>query len=120
MGTTPTKVIRTFRGDTAPDLTFNITREDGSVVNLTGATVAFIIQDPLTHLSTNDPNPSLGITNQCSITNAESGTCVYSWNAGGTDTPDIGYYPANIKIEYADHTVETYSLTVAVEYALIS
>ena len=115
-----TKVIRTYRGDTAPDLVFNITREAGSIVDLTGAEVAFIIQDPVTRVSTNDPNPSEGITNMCTLVNPVGGICLYSWNAGGTDTPDTGYYPANLKIRYPDGSIETYALTISVEYALIS
>lgn len=118
MGTSPTKVIQTYRGDTAPDLTFNLTREDGTIVNLTGATVSFIIQDPVTKLSTNDPGA--GKTNLCQITNATGGVCVYSWNAGGTDTPDVGFYPANLKIEYPTGAIETYSMTISVENTLIS
>src|ERR1017187_6432228 len=108
MGTTPIKVIQTYKGDTAPDLTFNITREDNSIVNLTGATVAFIIQDPLTKLSTNDP--SGGKTNLCTVTNPTGGVCVYTWNVGGTDTPDTGFYPCDIVINYPNNTVEHYSL----------
>lgn len=118
MPTTPLKVIQTYRGDTAPDLTFNITREDGSIVDLTGATVVFIIQDPITKHSTNDPSGN--ITNLCTITNPVGGVCMYSWNAGGTDTPDVGFYLANLKIEYPNQTVETYALTISVENALVS
>jgi hypothetical protein len=120
MGTTPTKVIQTYVGDTSPDLTLNITREDGSIVDLTGATVAFILQNPQTGLSTNDVNHSLGITNLCEITNPTGGVCVYSWNLGHTDTPVTGYYKANLKIEFPNNTTETYGLTVVVEKDLIS
>lgn len=118
MATTPIKVIQTYKGDTAPDITFNISREDGTIVDLTGATVAFILQNPGTGLSTNDPSGS--ITNLCAITNPTGGTCVYTWNTGGTDTPVTGYYKANLKILYPNNTTETYGLTVAVENDLIS
>lgn len=112
----PTKVIQTYQNDTAPDLTFTITREDGSIVDLTGATVTFIIENPVTHMYTNSPNNDKVDT--CVITNPTGGVCVYSWNSGGTDTPNVGLYPANIKIEYADDTVETYSMTISVEETL--
>lgn len=105
-------VIETFAGDGAPPITFNISREDGTIVNLTGATVWFIIQDPQSGLTTN--NPSGSITNICSITNAILGQCSYTWNSGGTDCPDPGIYAANIKIRYPGFVrPETYAVRIA-------
>jgi hypothetical protein len=118
MGTLPTKVIQTYKSDTAPNLIFNISREDGTIVSLVGCTVAFIIQDPITKLSTNDP--SAGKTNICQITNATAGVCAYSWNSGGTDTSDVGFYPCNLRILYPNNTVENYALTLSVENTLVS
>lgn len=103
-------VIETFAGDSAPVITFNITRADGTTPNLTGCKVWFLIQDPDTYLLTNEP--SLGKNNFCVITNAVGGQCTYTWNSGGTDLPDAGVYTANLKIEYATGAIETFPIII--------
>lgn len=105
-------VIRTYVGDGAPNITFTISREDGSIVNLTGATVRFIIQDPDTHLPTN--NPTNTITNLCTIIDPANGICTYAWNPG-SDTPDPGIYSGQIKIRYGNAAEETYGLLISAE-----
>lgn len=104
-------VIETFAGDSAPALNFTLTREDGSIVNLTGAQVRFTIQDPSTGLITN--NPSGSITNSCTITNALAGQCTYTWNLNGTDCPNAGIYKAEIKIRYSAGVEETYPVNIS-------
>jgi len=106
-------IIKMYQNDTSPNLTFTITRTDGSVVNLTGCTVRFRIQDPVTNLLTNsDPHDI------CTITNASTGTCTYAWN--DTDLPDPGTYQANLQITYptldpeGEAQVETFGITIQV------
>ncbi len=104
-------VIETFAGDSAPTEMFTIKRTDGSVVNLLGATVWLLIEDPDSGILTNEP--SNGKNNLCTIVNALGGLCSYSWNAGGSDLPDPGFYKANLKIKYGDNTVETAAITIS-------
>lgn len=86
------QTIKIYKSDTAPNMTFTITRIDGSIVDLTGATVKFKIQDPVTGVRTNDA------ANTCTLINAANGTCKYAWN--NTDLPDPGTYAANLVIYY--------------------
>ncbi len=104
-------LIQTFAGDSAPSETLNISRAGAGVVNLTGAKVWLIIEEPDTGLITN--NPADGHNNQCTITDANNGIVVYSWNPGGTDCPDPGIYRANLKIKYGTGGIETYAVTIS-------
>lgn len=92
-------IIDTFVGDSAPDITITVTRDDGSIVDLTGCTVKFRILDPKTGLRTNDSN------NTCSLTYPLQGICVYTRVAG--DLPDQGVYTANLQITHINGKVET-------------
>jgi len=103
---TTQQIIETVAGDSAPDVTFTITREDGSIVVLTGATVKLRILDPKTGERTNDAHSS------CNITDALNGICIYSWAVGGTDCPDPGIYKADLQITYQTGKVETYQLRI--------
>lgn len=84
--------IKIYKTDTSPNAVFTCTRKDGTVINLTGCTVKFKIQDPITGSRTNDAN------NSCTITNAAAGTVTYPWSE--TDLPDAGTYTANLVIYY--------------------
>ena len=82
-------------------------------MNLTGCTVRFKIQDPITGLITNsDPN------DECTIISPTAGTCSYEWN--DTDLPDAGTYQANLQITYptldpeGKNQIETYGVTLQV------
>ena len=105
--------IKIFQNDTSPNITFTITRTDGSVVNLTGCTVRLRIQDPITGSLTNSDPYDI-----CTITNPTEGICVYAWN--DTDLPDPGTYNANLQITYTSLTpestpqVETYGVVIQV------
>lgn len=100
------QTLETVAGDSAPDVTFNVTREDGSIVILIGATVRLKIKDPVTGLRTNDA------ANTCSITDGINGVCTYSWNIAGTDCPDPGIYHVDLVIVYATGKKETYQLRI--------
>lgn len=104
------QAIKIYQNDTSPNITFNVTR-GGTVVDLTGCTVRFRIQDPVTGVLTNsDPH------NICTITNATQGVCTYAWN--NTDLPDPGTYQANLQITYPTLTpentpqVETFAVSI--------
>lgn len=106
------QVIKIYQNDTAPNITFNVTR-GGVVVDLTGCTVRLRIQDPITgDLTNSDPH------DECVITNPTGGVCTYAWNDG--DLPDPGTYQANLQITYSTLTpestpqVETYGVTLQV------
>lgn len=100
-------VIETYAGDSSPNITFNVSRVDGSIVNLTGATVKFIIQNPVTGKHTNDAN------NLCVVAN--STTVVYSWNTAGTDIPVAGIYKSVLQITYPDNQLETYAISISAQ-----
>jgi hypothetical protein len=105
--------IKIFQNDTSPNPQFTITRTDGSIVDLSGCTVRFRIQDPISGILTNT-----NTNNQCVITDAGNGKCTYKWN--DTDLPDAGSYPANLQITYptldpeGQPQVETYGFTIQV------
>lgn len=98
--------IETVAGDSAPDITFPITREDEGVVDLTGCTVRLKIKNPRTGLRTNDAN------NLCTVIDAVNGVVVYSWNVAGTDCPDPGVYKGFLVITYPTTKKETYLLRI--------
>lgn len=100
-------VIKTYAGDSSPNITFNVSREDGSVVDLSNATVRLIIRNPLTGKRTNDAN------NSCQVISATQ--VRYAWNINGTDLPVAGVYKADIVITYPDQQEETYGLTINAE-----
>lgn len=106
------QVIKIYQNDTAPNITFNVSR-GGVVVDLTGCVVRLRIQDPVTgDLTNSDPN------DECTITNPTGGVCLYAWN--DDDLPDPGTYQANLQITYPTLTpestpqVETYGITLQV------
>ncbi len=99
-------IIETFAGDSAPDITFTIAREDGTIPDLTGATVRLRILDPVTNERTNDA------ANTCVILDGPGGVVVYSWNIAGTDCPDPGVYRANVQIVYPSGKKETSAVRI--------
>lgn len=103
-------VIKMYAGDSSPNVTFNLSRPDNSPVDITGATVKLVIQNPYTNKHTNDGH------NSCSVTSAT--TCTYAWNTAGTDLPNPGIYKAELQIAYADGQDETYGLQIVAERRL--
>lgn len=86
-------------GDTAPDLEFNLSRDDCSIVDLTDCTVDFKIYDPLRKLVTN-----AGST-LCSIVDGPAGQCLYEWGDDDILYPRI--YTVNLHITYPSGNSET-------------
>lgn len=90
------------KGDTAPNIPITCTRS-GSAINLTGATVRFIISDP-NGSRTNSSHST------CTITSATAGTCTYDLASG--DIPTAGTYRGDVEITYAGGEVETQTNSV--------
>jgi len=87
--------IKTVVGNTAPPLVLTAKR-NGTVINLSGCTVSLIITQGTTTLNTGHQG--------CTITDSANGIVSYTRQAG--DTPSVGAYTCDLKITYADTTVE--------------
>lgn len=85
------------QNDTAPALDAILARQNGEAVNLTGASVKFMMR-----LGVASPKVNTSAT----IVNAASGLVRYSFTAANTDT--AGVYDAEFEVTYADATVETF------------
>lgn len=96
-------VIQSNAGDFAPTEIMTLTRADGSIINLLGATVWLLIRDPDSRRITNNPPKN----NQCTILNAVGGVVSYDWNPNGTDLPNPGVYKATLKVKYSNGSVES-------------
>jgi hypothetical protein len=91
--------LKYVQGDTAPDITFTVTRS-GAPVDLTGATVQFKILNQNTNSRTNDAH------NTCTISSpATAGICTYSLQLG--DLPDATTYSCDLVITYSGGKEET-------------
>jgi len=88
-------VIR--QGDTKPVLTQTLTDIDGNALNLTGATVKFVMRT-LTAVS-----PAINAT--ATVTNAATGAVSFTFTA--TQTATAGQFMANFIVTYADSSVQT-------------
>jgi hypothetical protein len=100
-------VIKTYAKDSSPNITFVLSRSDGSPVVLTGATVKLVIQNPITGKHTNDANSTCAVVNTNTVT--------YAWNILGTDLPVPGIYKAMLFIKYSDGQEEDYGITINAE-----
>lgn len=98
--------LKMVAGDTGPDRNFTIKREDGTVVDVTGATVLFKIKEN-----------EAGITNadhqECSIVDGPAGKVSYEFEEG--DIPNEGVYYCDLEITFADGEIET-----APDYVIIN
>lgn len=91
-----TPTIKIVEGNSAPPIVLTAVRPDGTVINVTNATVSLII------------------TKARAITNAGHQTCVLTTPASGivtytpttTDFPTQGTYICDLKIVYSDASVE--------------
>jgi hypothetical protein len=102
-------ILETVAGDSSPDIQFPVTRENGTIVDLTNAVVRLRIQDPVTGGRTNDAS------NLCTVLNGPAGLCNYSWNLAGTDCPDPGIYKADLVIVFPSTKKETYQFRIQAE-----
>ena len=91
--------VNMVQNNTAPSLPFTIKRA-GVLVDLTGASVKFLIHDNGTNARTNDA------ANACVLgTPTTGGTCTYNFNA--TDLPDATSYNCDLQITYPSGKIET-------------
>lgn len=99
-------------GDTAPALVATLKADDGTVVNLTGATVTFSMRDQKTG--------AILVTGACTLTSATGGVVTYTWVTGNTDV--AGVYNADFKVTFSGGAIETFPnsrfLIVSVQPAL--
>lgn len=73
-------------------------QNDGSVVSLVGATVAFYFR----HVDSKTAKVSAG---SCNITDAANGKVEYRWQTGNLDSP--GLYNAEFRVTFADATIQS-------------
>ena len=85
-------------GDTAPAVRAVLLDADGAPVNLTGATVRFIIATKTT--------PRTAAVDAEATVDTEPGTVIYEWVAG--DTAEPGDYDAEFEVTYADGRYQTF------------
>lgn len=78
------------KNNTRPKLVATIYDEDGDPLNLTAATVRFVMQKP---------GAAVKINAAMTITDAPNGKVEYAWSSADTDTP--GTYHAEIQITLA-------------------
>lgn len=86
------------RGDTLPFIEATLRSENGTPVNLAGATVLFKMKKPGSN--------AVLINRACTITDAANGVVRFAWQAGETDT--IGNYSAEFEATFFGGSVETF------------
>lgn len=91
--------IKMFQNDTAPARVF-VLKENGTVINLTGATVKFKIFDNTTNTVTNAANQT------CALTSATAGKVTYTFVTG--DLPSAGTYACEVEVTYSGGKIQTF------------
>jgi hypothetical protein len=86
------------QNDTAPAIAYQLKDGNGNAVNLTGATVKFIMHLP------GDATPKINAT--ATITDAPTGQVSYTFS--GTNTDTIGDYLAEWQVTFGAGAVETF------------
>lgn len=99
-------IIDMVQIDTSPDVTFNITR-GGTIVDLDGCSVDFIIKNKSTNLKTNTGHTG------CTITSPAAGECVYTWITG--DLPTSSFYECDLRITFPSAKQETKKIGITAD-----
>lgn len=86
------------QNDTAPALTATLKDDNGTAIDLTGATVVFNMRQR----SDSTVKVNRG---SVSIVSAAAGQVSYSWQTGDTDT--VGVFDGEFEITHADSTIQT-------------
>lgn len=86
------------QNDTVPSLRADLRDGDNNAIDLSGASVKFIMREMGGNSAT--------INTLAIIVDEAGGTVQYNWQDGDTDT--IGSYQAEFEVTYADGTVETF------------
>lgn len=76
------------QGDTAPALQATLRYADGTAINLTGATVRFLMRP--------HDDATVAVNGAATVITAADGLVEYRWAAGDTD--DVGIYQAEFEI----------------------
>lgn len=85
------------QNDTSPAIKHQLLDEEGSPIDLTGASVSF-------HMV--DSDGSVKVNTSASIDNAGNGEVSYSWSAGDTDTE--GVYKAEWEVDFGNGSIESF------------
>jgi len=83
-------------GDTSPAIQGTLERPAGTPINLTGASVVFVMRKRGADVDT--------VNAAASLVTPASGVVKYEWQTGDTD--DAGTYDAEWKVTFADGTIE--------------
>jgi hypothetical protein len=86
-------------GDTAPAATATLKDSDGNPVNLTDATVRFLLRDAISGIVVLEGDADLG-------DDETDGTVAYPWVEGDTDTP--GVLRGEFEATFDDGSVESF------------
>lgn len=85
-------------GDTAPPLIATLEDATANAVNLTAATIKFIMTDKASGVKQ--------VEKPASLTDAVHGIVTYQWETGDTDI--AGVYNAEFEVAWSDGTFETF------------
>jgi len=94
-------ITKIKRNDTAPPFTATLRDAAGAVVDITGASVLFLMRDPRTR--------TLKVSGAMTILDAAGGRVSYAWAAGDTDKAAV--YQVEIQVTFSDSTIETFPNT---------
>lgn len=94
-------IYKFVSGDTSPQMQVTLTRDDGSAVDLTGATVYLHIRAK--------GSPTLTLTKTAAIYDAVNGVFVVAWAEGDLDLA-AGVYDAEIEVITAAYRETVYDL----------
>lgn len=86
------------RRDQLPEIQATLTDAVGAIVNLTGATVRFIM--------VNKADSTVAVDQPATIVNATAGTVKYTWVSGDTDTE--GNFNGEFEVIFLDGRSETF------------
>jgi Rib/alpha/Esp surface antigen-like repeat protein len=85
-------------GDTAPVVRATLLDASGDPVDLTGASVRFVMATAA--------GATPAVDDAATLADAASGAVEYAWVAGDTDTP--GEYVCEFEVTYADGSTQTF------------
>lgn len=90
--------LKAVQNNTAPSYSITCKRDDGTVIDLTGATVALLLYRGTTQTNTGHTACSI-------LTPAKKG--VISWTPQTGDLPNPGSYKGDVEVTYSGGGVET-------------